>query len=59
MGTGWGQQGEGMQKVVAVSEIARKLRDSRGAPLSEVWGYLLPSNEFSCVSFGYFVDGKL
>ena len=58
MGTGWGQWGDGMQKVV-VSEIARKLSDSCGAPLSEVWGYLRPSNEFSCVSFGYFVDGKL
>lgn len=42
MGTGWGQRGEGMQKVVAVSEIARKLSDSRGAPLSEVRGYLYP-----------------
>lgn len=26
--------------------------------LGEVWGYLILSNEFSGISFGYFVEGK-
>ena len=32
-----------MQQVGVVSEIARKLSDSCGAPLREVWGYLISS----------------